>query len=54
METDPLILLHRIGTGPQPVTTSDASEGCGLPSSLEHYGFELKESSEEDRRIYER
>ena len=41
-------------TSPQPVTTSDASEGCDLPSSLEYYGFELKEPSEEDRRIYER
>ena len=54
METDPSILLHRIGTGPPPVTTNDASEGCGLPSSLEYHGFELKESSEEDRKIYER
>ena len=41
-------------TSPQPVTTSDASEGCGLLSSLKYYEFELKEPSEEDRRIYER
>ncbi len=41
-------------SSPQPVTSKDTYDVRGCPSSLEYYGFELKEPSGEDMKIYER
>ena len=40
-------------TSPQPSTVNNSNDG-NAPTSLEYYGFELKDPSPEDMRMYNR